>query len=203
MATFADVVGKSLPAIVTFGKVLLTSPHLEAYENVTVQGLTTAQRTKNYNWFACAINHVAGTDFNYPGKPMDCGFGSIADGGTGGSGGAGGGGGSGGAGGTGEGTGGSGAAGQGGAGGTGGSGSSGAPGFGGRAGSTGGSSGSSNTGAVPGTGADATDNGNCGCRLRDGAASSSSTIAILLLSSASAFVSRRQIRRGLSKRNDG
>ena len=72
--TVAGVVDSSLqyrglPAVVKYNNMLLTSVHLEAYENDGFTGLSTADREANYRYLARAINEVAGTDFVVPGDP--------------------------------------------------------------------------------------------------------------------------------------
>ncbi|MBW2978381.1 hypothetical protein KY331_06050 [Candidatus Woesearchaeota archaeon] len=66
IASFADVPGE-LPAIVKLnGNMLLSSPHLEAYEDDGITGLTTEDRLENYKLLANSINDVAGTNFYVP-----------------------------------------------------------------------------------------------------------------------------------------
>jgi glutamine amidotransferase-like uncharacterized protein len=60
---------RNLPAVVRYGNMLLTSVHLEAYENDGFTGLSTTDREANYRYLARAINEVAGTDFDVPGDP--------------------------------------------------------------------------------------------------------------------------------------
>jgi hypothetical protein len=72
LASFASIAG-ALPAVIVRGKILLTSVHLEAFENDGISGLSTADRTENYKYLATLINQVAGTGFKVPpyagGKP--------------------------------------------------------------------------------------------------------------------------------------
>jgi hypothetical protein len=65
MASFAAISGE-LPAAVMNGNMLLTSVHLEAYENDGISGLGTAQRVENYKWLANMLNEVANTSFYVP-----------------------------------------------------------------------------------------------------------------------------------------
>jgi glutamine amidotransferase-like uncharacterized protein len=65
MASFSAIPGE-LPAVIANGNMLLTSVHLEAYENDGFSGLTTAQRVENYKWLANMINGVANTSFYVP-----------------------------------------------------------------------------------------------------------------------------------------
>lgn len=58
---------KGLPAVVKYNNMLLTSVHLEAYEDDGFTGLSTADREANYKYLARMINEVAGTDFFVPG----------------------------------------------------------------------------------------------------------------------------------------
>jgi glutamine amidotransferase-like uncharacterized protein len=58
-----------LPAVVKSGNMLLTSVHLEAYENDGFTGLTTAEREANYRYLAGLVNEVAGTTFLVPAPP--------------------------------------------------------------------------------------------------------------------------------------
>lgn len=67
-AAFADIAGQ-LPAVITSGKLLLTSVHLEAFEGDGITGLTTADREANYVYLAGLINRTAGTSFLVPVGP--------------------------------------------------------------------------------------------------------------------------------------
>jgi len=60
---------RGLPAVVKFNNMLLTSVHLEAYENDGFTGLSTADREANYRYLASMINDVAETTFYVPGDP--------------------------------------------------------------------------------------------------------------------------------------
>ena len=60
---------RGLPAVVRYNNMLLTSVHLEAYENDGVTGLTTADRESNYRYLARLINETAGTGFFVPDDP--------------------------------------------------------------------------------------------------------------------------------------
>ena len=60
---------RGLPAVVRFNNMLLTSVHLEAYENDGFTGLATADREANYRYLAHSINTTAGTGFFVPGDP--------------------------------------------------------------------------------------------------------------------------------------
>ena len=62
-STFASL-PNNLPAVVVYQRMLLTSVHLEAYEDEGVTGLSTAQRVKNYEYLAHLINEVAGTGYS-------------------------------------------------------------------------------------------------------------------------------------------
>jgi hypothetical protein len=64
-ASFASIAG-SLPAVIVQNNLLLTSVHLEAFENDGISGLSTADRTENYKYLANLINRVARTDFKVP-----------------------------------------------------------------------------------------------------------------------------------------
>jgi hypothetical protein len=65
MSSFASIPG-NLPAVIMNDNMLLTSVHLEAYENDGFSGLTTAQRVENYKWLASMINDAANTTFYVP-----------------------------------------------------------------------------------------------------------------------------------------
>jgi glutamine amidotransferase-like uncharacterized protein len=57
----------NLPAVVKYnGNMLLTSVHLEAFENDGITGLSTEDRVENYKYLANLINEVAGTNFYVP-----------------------------------------------------------------------------------------------------------------------------------------
>lgn len=60
---------QNLPAVVKYNNMLLTSVHLEAYENDGFTGLSTEEREENYAYLATLINEVAGTNFNVPQPP--------------------------------------------------------------------------------------------------------------------------------------
>jgi glutamine amidotransferase-like uncharacterized protein len=60
---------QDLPAVVQYNNLLLTSVHLEAYENDGFTGLATADREANYRYLARLINQTAGTSFIVPGDP--------------------------------------------------------------------------------------------------------------------------------------
>ncbi len=64
-ASFASI-GGGLPAVIIYNNVLLTSVHLEAFENDGISGLSTRDRTENYKYLANLINHVARTNFKVP-----------------------------------------------------------------------------------------------------------------------------------------
>ena len=64
-ASFASIPGE-LPAIIKYDNMLLTSVHLEAYENEGITGLSTSDRTENYKYLANLINEVSGTSFFVP-----------------------------------------------------------------------------------------------------------------------------------------
>lgn len=60
---------RGLPAVVSYNNMLLTSVHLEAYENDGFTGLSTTDRKANYRYLARMINAVAGTEFVVPDDP--------------------------------------------------------------------------------------------------------------------------------------
>jgi len=60
---------RGLPAVVKYNNMLLTSVHLEAYENDGFTGLVTADREANYRYLAHSINETAGTGFFVPEDP--------------------------------------------------------------------------------------------------------------------------------------
>lgn len=64
-ASFAGI-GGNLPAVITTNQLLLTSVHLEAFENDGITGLSVQDRTENYKYLATLINRVAGTNFRVP-----------------------------------------------------------------------------------------------------------------------------------------
>lgn len=64
-ATFSAI-GGELPAVIKSDNMLLTSVHLEAYEDDGISGLSTADRVENYKYLANLINEVAGTTFYVP-----------------------------------------------------------------------------------------------------------------------------------------
>ena len=81
-ATFTAISG-DLPAIVKYnGNALLTSVHLEAFENDGVDGLTTEDRIENYKYLANLLNEVSGTNYYVPAyaDPAQCGDGIDNDG---------------------------------------------------------------------------------------------------------------------------
>jgi len=57
---------RELPAVVKYNNMLLTSVHLEAYEDDGFTGLSTSDRVENYKYLANLINEVAGTNFYVP-----------------------------------------------------------------------------------------------------------------------------------------
>jgi glutamine amidotransferase-like uncharacterized protein len=65
LASFASIPG-DLPALVKYDNMLLTSVHLEAYENDGISGLSTEDRIENYKLLANNINDVSGTNFFVP-----------------------------------------------------------------------------------------------------------------------------------------
>ena len=66
LASFAGIDG-NLPAVIVYNnRMLLTSVHLEAFENDGISGLSTADRMENYKYLANLINDVAGTTFKVP-----------------------------------------------------------------------------------------------------------------------------------------
>ncbi len=69
--------GNGMPAVIKNGNMLLTSVHLEAYENDGITGLTTVDRIENYKYLANLLNEVAGTSFYVPhyANPPVCGNG--------------------------------------------------------------------------------------------------------------------------------
>jgi Biotin-protein ligase, N terminal len=66
VASFASIEGQ-LPAVIIYGNLLLTSVHLEAFEDDESSGLSTADRIENYRYLATLINRVARTNFRIPG----------------------------------------------------------------------------------------------------------------------------------------
>ncbi len=66
VASFASIDGQ-LPAVIIYGNMLLTSVHLEAFEDDESSGLGTADRIENYSYLATLINRVARTNFRIPG----------------------------------------------------------------------------------------------------------------------------------------
>lgn len=64
-STFAAIAG-DLPAVIKNDKLLLTSVHLEAYEDDGISGLSTTDRVENYKYLAHLINEVADTAFHAP-----------------------------------------------------------------------------------------------------------------------------------------
>ena len=71
-----------LPAVVKYNNMLLTSVHLEAFENDGITGLSSEQRIENYKLLANNINEVAGTSFYVPAytNPSQCNDGIDNDG---------------------------------------------------------------------------------------------------------------------------
>ena len=65
-ASFASIDGQ-LPAVIIYRNLLLTSVHLEAFEDDESSGLGTADRIENYRYLATLINRVARTNFEVPG----------------------------------------------------------------------------------------------------------------------------------------
>ncbi len=55
-----------MPAIIKYNKMLLTSVHLEAYENDGISGLSSEDRIENYKLLANNLNEVMGTSFYVP-----------------------------------------------------------------------------------------------------------------------------------------
>lgn len=72
-STYSSIPG-DLPAIIRYNKMLLTSVHLEAFENDGINGLSTEQRIENYKLLANLINEAAETSFFVPNyaQPMQC-----------------------------------------------------------------------------------------------------------------------------------
>ena len=64
-ASFASI-GDGLPAVIVYNNLILTSVHLEAFENDGISGLRAADRTENYKYLANLINRVARTTFKVP-----------------------------------------------------------------------------------------------------------------------------------------
>jgi len=64
--TTFSAIGGDLPAVIKYGNILLSSVHLEAYENDDISGLSTADRVENYKYLANLINEVSGTTFHVP-----------------------------------------------------------------------------------------------------------------------------------------
>ena len=64
-ATFSSI-SEDLPAVIKYNNILLTSVHLEAYENDDISGLSTADRVENYKYLANLINEIAETTFHVP-----------------------------------------------------------------------------------------------------------------------------------------
>ena len=61
---------QNLPAVVTYNNMLLTSVHLEAFENDGFSGLSTSERESNYRYLAGLVNQTAGTSFTVPVEPQ-------------------------------------------------------------------------------------------------------------------------------------
>ena len=70
IASFSAIPGE-LPAIVQNGKMLLTSVHLEAFENDGITGLSSEQRMENYKLLGDLINQVSGLGFLVEPPPDD------------------------------------------------------------------------------------------------------------------------------------
>ena len=68
-ASFASVDG-GLPAVIVYGNLLLTSVHLEAFEDDESNGLSADDRIENYRYLATLINRVARTNFKIPGTAL-------------------------------------------------------------------------------------------------------------------------------------
>src|SRR3989344_3399266 len=64
-SAFSSVPG-GLPAVIKYNNMLLTSVHLEAYENEGVIGLSIDDRVENYKYLANLINEVSGAGFYVP-----------------------------------------------------------------------------------------------------------------------------------------
>ena len=64
-ASFANI-GGDLPAVIVTNDLLLTSVHLEAFENDGISGLSAQDRSENYKYLATLINRVTGTNFYVP-----------------------------------------------------------------------------------------------------------------------------------------
>jgi glutamine amidotransferase-like uncharacterized protein len=64
-ATFTSI-PKDLPAVVRAGKMLLTSVHLEAFENDGISGLSTSERVQNYIFLANLINELLESNYHVP-----------------------------------------------------------------------------------------------------------------------------------------
>jgi len=64
-STFSAIPG-NLPAIIKYNNLLLSSVHLEAYENDGISGLSIEDRIENYKYLANLLNQVAGTNFYVP-----------------------------------------------------------------------------------------------------------------------------------------
>lgn len=65
VATFTSY-GNGMPALIKYNNMLLSTVHLEAFENDGITGLSTEQRIENYKLLANLINEVSGTSFNVP-----------------------------------------------------------------------------------------------------------------------------------------
>lgn len=74
----------NLPAVVKYNNMLLTSVHLEAFENDGITGLSIEDRIENYKYLANLINEVAETNFYVPpyAAPPQCSDGLDNDGDT-------------------------------------------------------------------------------------------------------------------------
>jgi Biotin-protein ligase, N terminal len=69
VASFSGIDGH-LPAIIIYRNLLLTSVHLEAFEDDESSGLSAADRIENYRYLATLINRVARTNFAVPGATL-------------------------------------------------------------------------------------------------------------------------------------
>lgn len=48
------------------GKMLLTSPHYEAYEGIGITGFSTTDRRRSYIWLSGQLNRIMGTGYTVP-----------------------------------------------------------------------------------------------------------------------------------------
>lgn len=60
---------RNLPAAVSYGRMLLTSVHLEAFEGDGIAGLATTERESNYRLLGRWLNQTARTAFRVPPEP--------------------------------------------------------------------------------------------------------------------------------------